>query len=156
MLDISSLQSLGKVLFLSNNILYLFLIFAIYGLMRNRDFDYKYTLLGFLLGLMALPIYGGIFALLNKYGAVWLFVVYTVFIFAMIKAGFSIINSILYAIALLIIFLLLVYAHFIPISFFKSDKNIFTDLAVLGVVYGIIYALFGYIIDSYVSNLMKR
>ena len=150
MFDVSTLQSLSKILFQSYNIFLLLFLFAIYNFTQYKGFTYKYTALGFLFGLMALPVFGGIFALLNKYGIISLSLLYTIFVFVMIKIGFSINKSVIYSIALLISFLLLSYLHFIPISFFENDKNAFTILALLSVVYGVIYALLGYLLDIYV------
>lgn len=152
LLNTTGIENISNSVFSIENLLVAIPLFILSFFTIKKVISHRYTIIGFMFGCIVVPFSGGFFALLNSNTILTIFLFLFLITFILYKLKFPPYKLLIYPIFMLIILVLILYAHFIfPIILSQSVLEFYLISAF---IYALLYLIIGFFIDR--SSSVRR
>ena len=147
LLNTTNIESISNSVFSIGNLLVIVPFFIITFFITKKVISHKYTIIGFMFGSIIVPFSGGFFALLNSNTILTILLFLFLITFVLYRLELPPYKLLIYPIFMLIILVLILYAHFIFPIILRSSQSVLKFYIVSAFIYAVIYSIIGFFID---------
>ena len=144
----TNIESVSNSVFSIRNLLVIVPFFIIIFFVIKKATSHKYTIIGFIFGSIIVPFSGGLFALLNSNTILAVLLFLFSITFALYKLKLPPYKLLIYPIFMLIVLLLILYAHFISPIILRPSQSVLEFYIVSAFIYAVVYSIIGFFIDK--------